>query len=66
MCLRVLGKESVRGRSPLYIKHSEIRQQETDPLTFTLDMGVYNAVTGANMGKKEVICVQYCKLAYPD
>jgi len=56
MCLRVLGKEPVRGRSPLYIKHREIRQQETDPLTFTLDMGVYNAVTESNKEKKSNLC----------
>jgi hypothetical protein len=29
MCLHVLGKEPVTCRSQLYIKHSEIRQQET-------------------------------------
>jgi len=65
MCLRVLGKEPVRGRSPLYIKHTEIRQRETVTLTFTSDMGVYKAVTEANK-KKKVLCVQYCKLEYPD
>jgi hypothetical protein len=56
MCLRVLGKESVKGCSPLYIKHGEIRKQETEPLTFTLDMGVHNAVTEANKGKKSHLC----------
>jgi len=52
MYLRVLGKEPVTARSPLYIKHPEIRQRETDPLTFTSDMGVYNAVTEAYKEKK--------------
>ena len=65
MCLRVLGKEPFAGRSPLYIKHTETRQRETGPLTFTSDMGVYKAVTEANKEKK-VLCVQHCKLAYPD